>query len=452
MGHKQSLIIIIFAAALLAAVLFQSKLKKQAITTFQSESYPSKPDPASKPELAPKPALDPLPSLKNKEVKVFLELLETSQYKRALELIEIKTSKKTIYHEWFAKQRHAILLAIGWQEIKNKDCNGALTHFEESLNLKVTKLALKGIFYCMERSEDFSKVDEYCQSFFEENYDKWVLDTCVKGYEKTGSFNQGIKTISDAIKVTPAEKKSLFVALKQLQTDKLSSDNRQSETTGFFKLEIPVELEQYRSMILDELESGLQIMSFRFGLSFPMKIIRVVIYEDVKEITSKSHVPGWAGAVYDGSIRVPFHKSISLGSFESRLLHELFHALLDQQSQGYSVDVWLNEGLAQYVTCLIQECTPSYSISKNEKYLNEKLLNFNFVKSDHSSVTSAYQQSHYFIDYVSEKFSEDKVREIIEAITPKRISAEKIFKEVGLDLNEEFRNSEDLWSKTSLSQ
>ncbi len=83
------------------------------------------------------------------------------------------------------------------------------------------------------------------------------------------------------------------------------------------------------------------------GLSYyPSRDIQVILYsnEQFQEVTD---APGWAGALFDGKIRIP------IGGIEQEtpglrriLYHEYTHAVI--RTITTRVPTWLNEGLAQY--------------------------------------------------------------------------------------------------------
>lgn len=79
--------------------------------------------------------------------------------------------------------------------------------------------------------------------------------------------------------------------------------------------------------------------------AYPENVITVVLYtqEQFRDITRS---PQWAGAAYDGRIRVPVRGTASQSrELERVLVHELTHAVV-QSIAPRGVPVWLHEGLA----------------------------------------------------------------------------------------------------------
>jgi tetratricopeptide (TPR) repeat protein len=81
--------------------------------------------------------------------------------------------------------------------------------------------------------------------------------------------------------------------------------------------------------------------------SFPSNPINVVLYTD-KQFRDITGAPEWAGAGFDGQIRMPVGGATKdLREFDRVLIHELTHAMLASIATR-NVPAWLNEGLAMF--------------------------------------------------------------------------------------------------------
>ena len=81
--------------------------------------------------------------------------------------------------------------------------------------------------------------------------------------------------------------------------------------------------------------------------SYPSTPLNVVLYTD-KQFRDITGAPDWAGAGYDGQIRMPVAGAAqNLPEFDRILTHELTHAMLHSIA-ARNVPAWLNEGLALY--------------------------------------------------------------------------------------------------------
>lgn len=81
--------------------------------------------------------------------------------------------------------------------------------------------------------------------------------------------------------------------------------------------------------------------------SYPTNAINVILYTD-KQFHDITGAPEWAGAGFDGQIRMPVAGATqNLREFDRILTHELTHAMLASIA-ARNVPAWLNEGLAMY--------------------------------------------------------------------------------------------------------
>jgi tetratricopeptide (TPR) repeat protein len=95
---------------------------------------------------------------------------------------------------------------------------------------------------------------------------------------------------------------------------------------------------------LDRLEAAYRQIGAVLDV-FPSTRVTVVLYtpEQFREV---SRLPAWAGAAYDGRIRVPLDGvNVLPAQFDELLTHELVHAIVAMLA-GPAVPAWLNEGLA----------------------------------------------------------------------------------------------------------
>lgn len=80
--------------------------------------------------------------------------------------------------------------------------------------------------------------------------------------------------------------------------------------------------------------------------AYPSNPITVVFYTD-KQFRDITGAPEWAGAGFDGQIRMPVAGAAqNLGEFDRILIHELTHAMLSHVAAR--IPAWLHEGLAMH--------------------------------------------------------------------------------------------------------
>jgi hypothetical protein len=104
---------------------------------------------------------------------------------------------------------------------------------------------------------------------------------------------------------------------------------------------------QLASDVVRTLEDHFQTLRSELHYT-PPEPIGVILYtqETFRDVT---RVPGWAGGVNDGKIRVPVQGLESVSDQLARILkHELTHSFVYQKTQG-RCPTWLQEGTAQWM-------------------------------------------------------------------------------------------------------
>ncbi|MBF0500843.1 MAG: tetratricopeptide repeat protein [Candidatus Riflebacteria bacterium] len=99
--------------------------------------------------------------------------------------------------------------------------------------------------------------------------------------------------------------------------------------------------------LLDQFEDAYTKVGDLLGC-YPSQRSQVIVYshDDFRRVSS---LPGWAGGLYDGKIRLPISPSLTRPEqARGAVFHEYCHHLVHILSSG-NCPTWLNEGLAQYV-------------------------------------------------------------------------------------------------------
>lgn len=149
---------------------------------------------------------------------------------------------------------------------------------------------------------------------------------------------------------------------------------------------------------------------------YPEERIEAVLYsrENFRDITRS---PSWAGAIYDGRIKVPAGGvTEKTQALEAVLFHEYTHAIVHRLSAGRA-PVWLNEGIAQYEE---GRTSSSYSTELGEAAaagaLRLRALEGSFMGLSSQSAQGAYLISLSATEYIIREFGLFSVRKILENI------------------------------------
>ncbi|MBI5887596.1 MAG: hypothetical protein HZB82_02630 [Deltaproteobacteria bacterium] len=151
---------------------------------------------------------------------------------------------------------------------------------------------------------------------------------------------------------------------------------------------------------------------------YPADRIEAVLYakEQFRDVTRS---PAWAGALYDGRIKVPAGGITEKSSeLEKVLFHEYTHSLVQRLSRGRA-PTWLNEGLAQYEEGQDDSryADALREFSRNgKKTFSLRALEGSFMGLTSSQAQSAYILSHSATRYIIREFGVSAVKRILEAL------------------------------------
>lgn len=148
---------------------------------------------------------------------------------------------------------------------------------------------------------------------------------------------------------------------------------------------------------------------------YPEDRIEVVLYTQ-QQFTDVTRAPNWAGAIYDGRIKIRVGGITSRTNLLERVLfHEYTHALVHRIS-GNKTPSWLNEGLAEYEEGAIREDINRIlaQLAKSEKLILLRPFERPFNGFNKEQTMIAYSVSLSAIEYIINEFGMPAVRRILE--------------------------------------
>jgi len=153
--------------------------------------------------------------------------------------------------------------------------------------------------------------------------------------------------------------KELQAALEEALRDKKEEESYKENESAHFRLKYNGAAEPALARdVLRTLEMHFSAIESELNYT-PPEPIGVVLYTE-EAFTDITRAPSWAGALYDGRIRVPVQGLTSADAELSRSLkHELTHSFVAQKTKsacmgvavscGNHAPTWLQEGLAQWM-------------------------------------------------------------------------------------------------------
>jgi tetratricopeptide (TPR) repeat protein len=146
----------------------------------------------------------------------------------------------------------------------------------------------------------------------------------------------------------------------------------------------------------------------------PRESIAVVLYtgEVFRDVTRS---PSWVGALNDGKIRLPIKGITRVDDALGKILkHELTHSFVRLRT-GATCPVWLNEGLAQYLSGdSAQGVIPLFkrSIAENQ-FLPLQRLEAPFVSLSLAAATWAYQESLLAVEFMAKTYGMGDMQRVL---------------------------------------
>ncbi len=170
---------------------------------------------------------------------------------------------------------------------------------------------------------------------------------------------------------------------------------------------------------------------------YPDVRVPVLLYShrDYADVTDS---PDWAGAVYDGKIRLPLAGMRGMTKrFSAILYHEYMHVLVYFMA-GRNVPVWLNEGLAELAGRQIDptpltDLTEAIESGRLHKW-RDLVKPFSGLAEDR--VALAYEQSYSLVDFMVDSYGWHNMAELLESLGKQRewlAAVADVYQEYGLD-------------------
>jgi Flp pilus assembly protein TadD len=168
--------------------------------------------------------------------------------------------------------------------------------------------------------------------------------------------------------------------------------------------------------VLRTLEEAHDIVTSKFDY-VPPEPTEVVLYtqEDFHDVTQTPH---WAGAAYDGRIKIPVRGLDDETSDLPRILrHEFAHSIIAQLAGG-RCPVWLNEGLAMWAE---DDEDGERDVIEERRLANQELftlaeLRDSFINLPRQRVPVAYAESYLAVRALIDRYGARKIPDLLGAL------------------------------------
>jgi|SRR5579859_679229 len=172
-----------------------------------------------------------------------------------------------------------------------------------------------------------------------------------------------------------------------------------------------------RGQILSVLESDYEDLVRDLGTP-PRDNILVTLYTQTA-FFDVTHAPNWAGAIFDGKLRIPISGLTSVTPELARVLkHELSHAFITKLSGG-RCPPWLNEGIAQFLEPrnLGSNGHMLAVLFKSQQHIPFNELEGSFMSFSGTRAAIAYAESLAAVSYINDSYGLSDVQRILERLS-----------------------------------
>lgn len=314
------------------------------------------------------------------------------------------------------------LLAVAWlgrgfQLLAAGDFPAAREAFSEGRRYRTEDVRLwqgEGLAWYREgRYAEAVTVLDQALGYATDNADLYLL--LGRAYYADGRMAEALDALLRAEEL--GDNEEVMALLVKVRREWQLEEGMARQASGHFALAI----EQGRSsvlagQILDVLEKAYADIGADLAY-YPVVKVPVLLYEraDFAEVTGS---PDWAGAVYDGKIRVPLVAGMQMNSaFEALLYHEYAHVAVHFLANG-KAPVWLNEGLAELAGRRrhAELVTNPHAALQIKRMLSWELLSQPFATLPADKVPLAYEQSHALVAHLVERYGWHTLRELLQGL------------------------------------
>jgi hypothetical protein len=459
---------------LMAVTLAAGVLGIALLRPSEAEKSPAPPPPSSQPATnasasEPPPALPaatlPEPSASQEFTAADLEAINqirsrfvTGDFATALRLSDELAKRdtwSTAFHEWLREQLPAILISAGWTHLKTGDCDTAITHLMRAEAIRRSAEGAKGLAWCWQKQGQIAAADEQFAAWFSavdqnpEHDDPGMRVLYSDLLESQGRFPEAIKVLETMSADDEVKKR-----LNAMRSRAEESRNQTTETTPHFTLTYRIgDHEDLATWVLQTLEESLDELIEDFGVAEPTSPIEVVLYPTESFRSAVAGGPEWAEGVFDGRLRIPVRKSWiesqNWAPLRPILRHELVHAINSGMSGGRAFPPWLEEGLAQRLSCPRDGCPAFMFGATPGNFLPPASFATSYVALAAVDAAVAYRQSLYLVLMLQVlRGGDDPIRTIYRNTrTGSAMDSDSVLAPLGLSFADLHRGATEHWNK-----
>ncbi len=324
------------------------------------------------------------------------------------------------------------LTALGWKIYGERDFQSAKDYFEEANEHYMEDSSLKGYGYSQASLEDYAgAVDSLTRLLKEYAPDVDVKKTLKQVYvrladqELSGSRTASSVRLMQQAQALDPDDENISSRLKALKRESDHEAGFSERRGSRFNVKFEGgENAVTGNVIAILLEAAYQVIGTELSY-YPDTPISAVLYskEGFRDVTRS---PAWAGALYDGRIKIPTGGITEKTSkLEAVLFHEYTHAVVHRIAKGRA-PTWLNEGLAQYLENKREADYSRILTSTAGDGVRLSHLEGSFMGMDTNSAALAYSVSLSATEYIIREYGIYACKRILEELGSGRTLAQAV--------------------------
>ena len=351
------------------------------------------------------------------QVQEALDLMEQKEFNRATKLL-LEIQSRIQNPDQVAKLLAFAYLGKGYQSLSSADFPAAREAFQEGRQYNHEDVRFwQGeamAWYRQGRYAESASLLEQAIGIAPQNTE--IYHQLGQSYYADGRMVEALDALARARELGGGA--DVDALLAKARNEWQVEQGMEQEVRGHFQLSF-VDGDQMASLapeILETLEDAYAVLGAELSF-YPDIKVPVLLYTK-KDFSAVTNSPDWAGAVYDGKIRLPLGGMIGMtDQLEALLYHEYAHVLVHLLANR-NAPVWLNEGLA--------EMAGRRFFSPPMQHLqlavaDGRLLDWDELARPFSGLTGdkvmlAYEQSCSLVDYLVDSFGWHKIAELLERL------------------------------------
>ena len=376
-------------------------------------------------------------ALSGNQVDTAIVLLEQQQYTDALKVLH--SLEKSLSDPAQLSSLFAIAyLGQGYQLLAIREFSAARDSFRSGRSYNEEDVRLwRGealTLYTQGKYSEAASLLDQALGIDPQNSDVYLL--LGKAYYADGRLDEAVDALQRSLESGGGENVSGF--LDKVRRERQIEADMQEEYRGHFQLSF--EDGEHASTIASEILETLEDAYLEVGSDlayYPDIRVPVLLYKH-RDYANVTRSPDWAGAVYDGKIRLPL---AGMQAVDKRLVailyHEYMHVLVHFMAGG-NVPVWLNEGLAEIAGRRIIS-TPLAdlpAVVESGQLLDWQTLAGPFSGLADTRIPLAYEQSYSLASFMVESYGWHNMTELLKSLGKRQewtVAVADVYREYGLD-------------------